>query len=634
MPFNYPTLPDSTASRDFQDSFGGYNHNLRIADNEFYDMKNMTGDYFPVLSPRKKRGIIQTNYTNLQTMLSKDALCVIDGNHFYLNGNEVQDFAATHSVPSESDHFVMVEMGAYVLVFEKTVHGLDNGWYINTLDVSDHGLIDKVNTLTPRDNQVLRLRMCGKDGEDYLFSSDPGVNVTGKECVYIGDDPPSNPQNGKKWIDTSGSTHYLKVYASNTSMWSTVLTTYVKLSCPRIAEDFKEGDAVDIRGLNLDDPHSGNSYSDKLKEQVKFLNANAIIQSRDKEGDSWIVIIGMIDGVCNQGTDTVTISRVAPLMDYICECNNRLWGCRYGPNRAGDTVNEIYACKQGDFKNWSCYAGISTDSYAASVGSDGVWTGAVHFGKEVLFMKENCMHKLYGSMPSNYQLLELKHRGLQRGSEKSLVCVNETLFYKTTSEIVYYDGSLPVSISNPLGERMFYDAAAGSVGNKYYISMRDDNNEWGLYVYDITKQTWHKEDSLHVTSFCRDGNRLYALADNNALLDLTEADNNPTFTTVTEPDFEWYAQTGKIGYSYSDNKYVGRILVRLQKPLTSEIRLLVRYDDGAWETVAELTGGGTRSYSLPVLPRRCDHFELRIEGKGDCKLYSISKVLDIGSDVS
>lgn len=621
MPFNYPTLPDSTATRDFQDSFGGYNHNLRIADNEFYDMKNMTGDYFPVLSPRKKRGIIQTNYTNLQTMLSKDALCVIDGNHFYLNGNEVQDFAATHSVPDEADHFVMVEMGAYVLVFEKTAQGLDKGWYVNTLNISDYGSIDNKVELEPNSrNLILEYSLCGKDGEEY-------------ENVTSGNNAPANPQNGAKWIDTSGSVHYLKVWASTTSMWTTVLTTYVKLSCPGISEGFKEGDAVDISGLAIGNDNI--SYNQKLIDQVDFLNAHAIIQSLDTSNDhGWIVIIGIIDNNCRQKSGNVTIARTAPLMDYICECNNRLWGCRYGPNRAGDTVNEIYACKQGDFKNWSCYAGISTDSYAASVGSDGVWTGAVHFGKEVLFMKENCMHKLYGSMPSNYQLLELKHRGLQRGSEKSLVCVNETLFYKTTSEIVYYDGSLPVSISNPLGERMFYDAAAGSVGNKYYISMRDDNNVWGLYVFDIAKQTWHKEDNLHVTAFCRDGNRLYALAANNALLDLTEADNNPTFTTQTEPDFEWYAQTGRIGYSYSDNKYVGRILVRLQKPLTSEIRLLVRYDDGAWETVAELTGGGTRSYSLPVLPRRCDHFELRIEGKGDCKLYSISKVLDIGSDVS
>ena len=39
------------------DVFKGYNHNLRIGDGEFFDMKNMTSDHYPVLSPRGKRGL-------------------------------------------------------------------------------------------------------------------------------------------------------------------------------------------------------------------------------------------------------------------------------------------------------------------------------------------------------------------------------------------------------------------------------------------------------------------------------------------------------------------------------------------------------------------------------------------------
>ena len=601
MPYKFPQLPESNASRNFQETFGGYNHNIKIADTEFYDMKNMTGDYYPVLSPRRKRSTVK-NLSDFKCMICKDTLCYIDGNHLYIGESEITDFFETHQTSAE---YKMLGMGAYLLVFEVTNKGLDNGWFVNTENTDENGFIDNTREIKANgSNKKVSLAMCTKDG-DVL------------ENVTVSATAPSNPTNGQRWIDTSDKTHYLKVYAATTSMWVTVSTTYVRIFCSEIALNFKEGDAVNISGLALGDESA-------IGKQVQFLNNTSIIQSIDKN-NGWIVVIGIIDSVYEQTTGTVKIERKAPLMDFICECNNRLWGCRYGLNRADDTVNEIYACKQADFKNWFCYAGISTDSYSASVGSDGVWTGAVHYGREVLFFKENCIHKLYGSLPSDYQLIELKHRGIQRGSEGSAVIVNETLFYKTAMDIVYYDGSLPVGISYQLGELSYRNAVAGSIGNKYYICMQDEQDNYSLFVYDISKQLWHKEDNVKIEAFCRVDNNLFAVV-GNVLLDLMGVGTQ-------ENDFEWYAETGEIGYSYSDNKYVGRILVRLFKPLTSEIRLLIKYDDMTeWESVAEITGGGTRSYSIPIIPRRCDHFRVRIEGVGDCKIYSISKVLDIGSD--
>ena len=607
MPFSYPFIDVPDASRDFQENFAGYNHNLRISDSEFYDMKNMTGDYYPVLSPRKKRQIV-SQMTNPQAIFCKDALCYIDNNELYVNGFLIEDFGATHG--SNDCNYTMVGMGAFLLVFEQTNKGLDHGWYLNTVDFSDNGFIDLVKTLNFQDGQGLHFYLCGKDGAAY-------------ENVTASDTAPTNPTNGQKWLDTSGDTHYLKVYAATTSMWTTVLTTYVKLTHPGIASGFKEGDAIDISGLKR------LGGGDKLKKQIEFLNSSAIIQSLDEKDKGWIVITGIIDQTGQQNTTKeVTISRQAPYLDYICESNNRLWGCRYGLNRKEEVVNEIYACKQGDFKNWFCYAGISTDSYAASVGTDGVWTGAVHYGSSVLFFKENCIHKLFGNMPADYQLIELKLRGVQNGSELSIVNVNEILIYKTATEIVCYDGSLPVSISYPLGEVHYQNAVAGSLGSKYYISMQDSNSEWSLFVYDMSTQMWHKEDDLHVRQFCKVGSQLFAIDDDDRLIEISASTN-------LEPDFEWYAETGFIGYSYSDNKYVGRITVRLSKPQTSKVRLLICYDNSdQWETVSNLNGVGTRSFSLPILPRRCDRFRVRIEGKGDCKIYSISKALEIGSDIN
>ena len=38
-------------------AFRGYNHNDIIADGEMYDMQNMSGDRYPLLGLRQKRGI-------------------------------------------------------------------------------------------------------------------------------------------------------------------------------------------------------------------------------------------------------------------------------------------------------------------------------------------------------------------------------------------------------------------------------------------------------------------------------------------------------------------------------------------------------------------------------------------------
>ena len=134
-------------------------------------------------------------------------------------------------------------------------------------------------------------------------------------------------------------------------------------------------------------------------------------------------------------------------MDFVTECQNRLWGCYYGI-RDGETVNEIFCCKLGDFKNWECYMGISTDSYRASVGTDGVWTGAVTYLGYPMFFKENFLHKVYVSATGAHQITSTALDGVQKGSADSLAIVADTLIYKTRTGIAQFDGSMPVPISD------------------------------------------------------------------------------------------------------------------------------------------------------------------------------------------
>ena len=123
-----------------------------------------------------------------------------------------------------------------------------------------------------------------------------------------------------------------------------------------------------------------------------------------------------------EAAQTVSMERRVPELDFVTECDNRVWGCN-------SRENVIYGCKLGDPTNWFSYRGIAADSYAVTVGSDGAFTGAASCMGYALFFKENTLHKLYGSKPSDFQLSSLRCRGVAKNAARSLCVLNETLYY-------------------------------------------------------------------------------------------------------------------------------------------------------------------------------------------------------------
>ena len=64
------------------------------------------------------------------------------------------------------------------------------------------------------------------------------------------------------------------------------------------------------------------------------------------------------------------------------------------------------------------------------------------------------------------------------------------------------------------------------------------------------------------------------------------------------------------------------------------MELWVRYDEEArWRRLACLQGRPLGSVTLPAPVRRCDHLRLRLTGRGEMRLYSLTKTMEQGSDV-
>jgi hypothetical protein len=273
--------------------------------------------------------------------------------------------------------------------------------------------------------------------------------------------------------------------------------------------------------------------------------------------------------------------------------------------------------------------GISTDSYYVSLGTDGQFTGAFSYLGQPTFFKENCVHLVYGNYPAEYQVQDTACRGVQRGSEKSLAMVNDVLYYKSRTGICAYNGSLPSEISSVFGGRAYSDAVACGHKNKYYISMKDiSTGVCELFVYDVGKGMWHKEDELQAKCFCPIDEEIYYIDNEDVIKTIFGSG-----TKDTAP-IKWMAETGTLGVNAPDKKYISRLSVRLSMDVGTRVYFYIQYDSsGEWENVCTLTGHNLRTFSLPIKPKRCDHLKLRIEGEGNAKIYSLSKTVEIGSDI-
>ena len=307
-------------------------------------------------------------------------------------------------------------------------------------------------------------------------------------------------------------------------------------------------------------------------------------------------------------------------MDYVCELNNRLWGC-------SSKDHEIYACKLGDPNNWYDYSGSVSDSYAVTVGSDGDFTGCTKYNNAVLFFKENLVHKIIGTAPSNFQLNTVYTYGVQMGSADSICLINEVLYYKSEYAVCYYDGSVAEIISNSFGLSHYKDASAGTYNNKYYLSVRDDEGTPYLFTYDLIRGIWHKEDNLDVYAFANLSDGTMAMIDCDGELWWLGKGSD-------EDNFSWSFITGKIGLDSPDHKYMSRFDIRMYVPGGEEMNFFIEYDSsGIWEHKGTIRNVGSNSVVLPIVPKRCDHMRIKCTGlKEDTKIYSIAKIYEQGSD--
>lgn len=651
----YPTIQETARSQQVTDTFGGYNHNLKIPEGEFYEMENLCGDDYPLLATRKQRNTLQVSAENLQAMVSKgDELYYIAGYDpttkscgFYAGDEKVMDLAYAGGLKR------FVSMGAYLLIWP------DKVWY-NTAD-GTHGNMEKMfsaaagtyldHSLTsssgPDGQEVYDIyvlwyiRPCSRDGKIvYTTGANYGekhvVVVDGIEYHYLNFVKPKEPKNGDAYIDRETRTPY--IYNDISKDWSAQDVPVMRLECKGIGSAFAPGDYIRVSGVDpgtYSGQNVGDNPSDGVYREVLVTGENYIVLDAYAPTEA--------HGIMNDTPPAEGYVKSAmdiPDMDYVIDAQNRLWGCKYGTVN-GKLVNEIYASALGRFDVWRKYAGVSTDSYAASVGSDGRWTGAVNYQGYPLFFKEDRMHKVYVSASGAHRIQEYTMRGVQPGGAKSLAVVNGVLFYKARDCVCAYDGSgAPTDVSeklnlNSLSRPGSTTSIAAAYRDKYYLYLQMNTPPGSrLLVLDTRRGAWYRENLPvgSITDFTELMGSLLCAA--GGIEEIAHDNQVSELSGTEEGDVAWSCETGLIGYSTVEQKYVSRFNIRMSLARDAYMDVLVQYDsDGVWHNQGRIQGVGTRTFMLPVRPRRCDHFRIRLEGSGNVRIYSFAKIFEAGSDV-
>lgn len=594
------------------DVFGGLNAGLRIREGEWSDEKGMSARNYPVLSTRKLRHdneIIGERCGGMVTVYTPDGVptvAVVQGNGITfwggtLDGQHVNMGLTPVSEDDLTEQKQVVAFGAYILIWPDKK-------YVNVNDLTDYGSIE-----ARMEHIHATISLCDEDGVTY---SD----------ITLSDTPPTE-RDGNIWVDTSDHPNLVlkKCVESRQGFTWVTITPYTKIAADSIG-GFSKGDVVSVSGLLW------KNYGNLIEDGEYLLTAAA---------DGYVAFEGMCDGITPR--NDISVIRKVPELDYIAVCENRVWGCKYG-TVDGKAINEIYASKLGDFKNWSFFQGLATDSYTASRGSDGPFTGAIAYQGHVLFFKENYLEKVYVSAYGAHQIVTTSFQGVQSGCWRSLVIIDDVLYYKSREGICAYNGSVPRCVSRDLGDapRRWTETACGADGAVLYVHTKRKGQSNAIFTYDTERGIWHMDDDgfLLAGGFVSYDSDLYCGWKKIPLGAGVPASRWYLTRLGGEQEgggsVNWEIRSGTIGLDLAEQEYISRFVIRFKTD--GEIRLYIQYDDsGTWENkgmVEAKTSSGIRSAVIPVHPQRCDTARIMLVGNKECDIYSIGKYVERGSDVA
>lgn len=597
-----PMMPyNSGIGKLTQVQFGGLRHHINCGDGEFFDMQNLTAENYPLISVRKRRGKLEGTVSAEVTQIYADNGAMITVDALGLSYNGYRFYEALNDYKNTK----FVRFGDRVVIMpDKKVLNLKYkilGW----------GTKDSLPATAETNDAYAVIDQGTGNYEVYIWDGTKFVS-NGKLVQRM------EIESGEDIASFEDGTIYGESATANTIRLKQ--TTYQYL----IGQGFKVGDAVTISGCETMPENN----------KIAIIREIAPVGTETENG----VLIRFSDYCFKmpEGTDgqtvtkyqenAVTIKREVPELKVIFEHEKRLWGAN---------GKEIFASKLGDPFNWNCFDGLSTDSFYLQTQDKGEITAGISFGYP-RFFREDSMTTVYGSMPSAFQTQVTELLGVKQGEQLSLERMGGILLWLSNKGIVMYDGDQVYLQDQVFGDWKISKVISKADAAKCYVHadlgqhpLADGERLLALFCYDATKGIWTKEDDPGIRSMTYMDGVIYALAGTRILMLDSEGELNGEYGAI-----ESFAEFGDFTDGNTCRKAVSKVQLRMEVGEGAFVLVKIRYNSsGEWMTIKNIEAGNKRSVYIPVIPHRCDHYRIRIEGAGDWTLYSMARELYVGSAV-
>ena len=269
-----------------------------------------------------------------------------------------------------------------------------------------------------------------------------------------------------------------------------------------------------------------------------------------------------------------------------------------------------------DPTNFEYFDMSAADSFTLETDTMGDFTGVCAFGDHIAFFKENRIHRITGTKPSNFRHTVLEGCGVKKGAKRSVAVIDGVAYYEGIDGIYAYNGGEPRKISKNLGA-FSHSSGVGSVQGKiYYLSFKSDD-KYVLYGYDTEKGVWLKEGDTQFKAAVNFEGTLFYLNEGGEIIKIK---NEP------EQEENYFVTLREITENFSEQKGFSRIYLGYEMRRGGKIKVEVCYDNkDKFERACVFTDSNKTVSEIRLKPNRSDFIKIRLTATPDVVIKSLMR---------
>lgn len=626
----------------------GASYSRAVNNCELSDEKNMTGMFYPSIGVRPKRHkriicddnddvwlpSVEATYNNGLFYIAKNGQHTHSGSFAYFRGKRIDGWNLTLEEHAGEHRFA--NMGSKIIIIPEGIYFDTQAYLDKSEDSSLSDFAGKIEiTKTQEEYSNTLMYPCFSDGT--VASSYPSGKNFPAEYGYTLDLGVDDEIIATYNEDKSDINIYR--YQKNTGRYTFETDKVVKISCAEIGTGFSVGEYIELSGVEIARSDSLNgTYKLDLGDSGKIIECDKdylTVRLSNVYADSYAKF-------CNQWTNSGSssspfcalvrfkIKRFFPKLKYVCEWNNRLWGC------GGENNNTIFACALGNVCLWSSYENTAGDSYWANVDSCDEWTGAFTFGDHAYFFKNEKCYKMYGTRPSNFSYSELN---FGTNDDRSICSCKNAMYFAKYDGIYATSGTVAYKVSDKLGHEMFRNFQAFSLDGRLYVyCYRDEKRH--LYTFDTTNGLWHDEDLGYLACAVKVPKDVIIIGSNDKSDDVSAYSLNGTTgfgyrapdSATTDDKVAWFFDTQDFCVYGDKAVFFPRITADLSLEAGGKLSIKAMYDsNGIWKEVKNVVPCSRKSILIMLSQKRSHSVKLRFEGEGVVEIYGLNVYMQGGS---